>query len=135
MELGAGVLRSVRLLAVGGLAVGCGLEAVPLCCDRLAVVLCAVALACWLWPVVGCAAVAYGLEAVPLVGAVLVRLSACALVGAMGGVYIKLPGDYTGRVKPLPARRQQHARARFKLNAPARESTRACARIKTRPRA
>lgn len=73
-------------------------------CDRLAVVLCAVSLACWLWPVVGCAAVAYGLEAVSLVGAVLVWLSACVLVGAMGGVYIKLPGDYTGRIKPLPAR-------------------------------
>lgn len=31
------------------------------------------------------------------------RLSACALSGGYGGVYIKLPGDYTVRVKPLGA--------------------------------
>ncbi len=37
-------------------------------------------------------------------GAVLVRPSVCALVGDYGGVYIKLPGDYTVRITPLPAR-------------------------------
>lgn len=28
----------------------------------------------------------------------------CPVGGAIGGVYIKLPGNYTGRIKPLPAR-------------------------------
>lgn len=74
-------------------------------CDRLALALrvvgfrpagCglwwAVWLACWLEALpLSCAGAGGGCQAVPC-------------WGAIGGVYIKLPGDYTGRIKPLPAR-------------------------------
>lgn len=86
-------------VAVGFRLCPCAVIGWPsLCALRLLPAGCGLWWAVLLWPM------AYGLEAVPLVGAVLVRLSACALVGAMGGVYIKLPGDYTGHIKPLPAR-------------------------------
>lgn len=83
----------------------CGCRLWPCRCDRLAPALWAVLVpaVCWLAPVAlwlcPC------LEAVPLpCGLCWWRLSARALPGAMWGVYIKLLGDYTGRVKPLPAR-------------------------------
>lgn len=94
------------------LAVVCGLCCVasgcrlwPCCCDRLALSLLSVACACWL---VACG----GLYSWPVGWMLVPLLFACAgggcqfspCWGAMGGVYIKLPGDYTGRIKPLPAR-------------------------------
>lgn len=84
-----------------------GLEAVGLRCDRRAGGLCAVLLPAGcglLWPLeaVGLWPMAWRL--CPWLVAVLVEaVSLCPGWGAIGGVYIKLPGDYTGRVK-LPRR-------------------------------
>ena len=109
MESGAGVLMSPRLLAVWLAAVGCAVwlcaggcapAAVigwPLPCALLAFALLAVACG-WLpcWPA--------GWRLCPCPVPVLVEAVRLCPVGGYGGVYIKLPGDYTGRIKPLPAR-------------------------------
>ena len=102
-------MMSPRLLAVWLAAVGCAVwlcaggcapAAVigwPLPCALLAFALLAVACG-WLpcWPA--------GWRLCPCPVPVLVEAVRLCPVWGYGGVYIKLPGDYTGRIKPLPAR-------------------------------
>ena len=83
----------------------CGCRLWPCRCDRLAPALWAVLVPAVCWPAPVALWLCPCLEAVPLpCGLCWWRLSARALPGAMWGVYIQLSGDYTGRVKPLPAR-------------------------------
>lgn len=94
------------------LAVVCGLCCVasgcrlwPCCCDRLALALLSVACACWLVACGGLYSWPVGWRLFPCSLPVLVEAVSLRPVGGLwGGVYIKLPGDYTWRIKPLPAR-------------------------------
>lgn len=56
------------------------------------------------WPVVGCIAGLLAGGCAPALCLCWLRLSACALLGGYGGRIYQAPRNYTGRVKPLPAR-------------------------------